>query len=97
MRFAGLTFANDVAWWEHRPIAQPKQEMKPMGKRLRNLRAPVCDDVAATPHLNYLLPDPHETTAQDLDYFVWLIRGHGRYPGRYRFQRRGSRACEAAS
>src|ERR1700719_1164806 len=31
-----------------------------------------------TPHLNFLLPDPHETTAQDLDYFVWLIRGHGR-------------------
>ena len=24
------------------------------------------------------MPDPHETTAQDLDYFVWLIRGHGR-------------------
>ena len=31
-----------------------------------------------TPHMNYLQPDPHETTAQDLDYFVWLIRGHGR-------------------
>ena len=31
-----------------------------------------------TAHMNYLLPDPHETTAQDLDYFVWLIRGHGR-------------------
>src|SRR6195952_5619578 len=31
-----------------------------------------------TPHLNFLQPDPHETTAQDLDYFVWLIRGHGR-------------------
>ena len=31
-----------------------------------------------TPHLNFLIPDPHETTAQDLDYFVWLIRGHGR-------------------
>src|SRR6202048_5342392 len=31
-----------------------------------------------TPQLNFLLPDPHETTAQDLDYFVWLIRGHGR-------------------
>jgi glyoxylase-like metal-dependent hydrolase (beta-lactamase superfamily II) len=31
-----------------------------------------------TPHLNYLVPDPHETTAQDLDYFVWLIRGGGR-------------------
>jgi glyoxylase-like metal-dependent hydrolase (beta-lactamase superfamily II) len=31
-----------------------------------------------TPHLNYLVPDPHETTAADLDYFVWLIRGGGR-------------------
>jgi glyoxylase-like metal-dependent hydrolase (beta-lactamase superfamily II) len=31
-----------------------------------------------TPHLNFLIPDPHETTAQDLDYFVWLIRGGGR-------------------
>lgn len=31
-----------------------------------------------TPQLNYLLPDTHETTAQDLDYFVWLIRGPGR-------------------
>jgi glyoxylase-like metal-dependent hydrolase (beta-lactamase superfamily II) len=30
-----------------------------------------------TPHLNFLLPDPHETAAQDLDYFVWLIRGSG--------------------
>src|SRR5436305_13465826 len=31
-----------------------------------------------TPHLNFLVPDPHETAAQDLDYFVWLIRGGGR-------------------
>src|ERR1700687_4622810 len=31
-----------------------------------------------TPHLNFLLPDPHETSSQDLDYFVWLIRGGGR-------------------
>jgi glyoxylase-like metal-dependent hydrolase (beta-lactamase superfamily II) len=31
-----------------------------------------------TPHMNYLSPDPHETTASDLDYFVWLIRGGGR-------------------
>ena len=28
---------------------------------------------ARTPHLNFLVPDPHDTTAQDLDYFVWLI------------------------
>ena len=33
---------------------------------------------ARTPHMNYLSPDPHETTASDLDYFVWLIRGNGR-------------------
>ncbi len=31
-----------------------------------------------TPHMNHLVPDPHETSAQDLDYFVWLIRGCGR-------------------
>src|ERR1700680_4960401 len=31
-----------------------------------------------TPHMNFLSPDPHETTAADLDYFVWLIRGGGR-------------------
>jgi glyoxylase-like metal-dependent hydrolase (beta-lactamase superfamily II) len=31
-----------------------------------------------TPHMNYLQPDPHETAAADLDYFVWLIRGGGR-------------------
>ena len=34
--------------------------------------------MARTPHMNFLVPDPHETRAQDLDYFVWLIRGHGR-------------------
>ena len=28
-----------------------------------------------TPHMNFLLPDPHDTAAADLDYFVWLIRG----------------------
>src|ERR1700747_552877 len=31
-----------------------------------------------TPHMNFLSPDPHETTAQALDYFVWVIRGGGR-------------------
>jgi glyoxylase-like metal-dependent hydrolase (beta-lactamase superfamily II) len=31
-----------------------------------------------TPHMNFLQPDPHDTTAQDLDYFVWLIRTPGR-------------------
>jgi glyoxylase-like metal-dependent hydrolase (beta-lactamase superfamily II) len=31
-----------------------------------------------TPNMNYIVPDPHETAASDLDYFVWLIRGGGR-------------------
>ncbi len=31
-----------------------------------------------TPQMNYLSPDPHETAASDLDYFVWLVRGQGR-------------------
>jgi glyoxylase-like metal-dependent hydrolase (beta-lactamase superfamily II) len=31
-----------------------------------------------TPHMNYITPDPHDTAASDLDYFVWLIRGGGR-------------------
>src|SRR6204780_4191845 len=32
-----------------------------------------------TPHMNYISPDPHETAASDLDYFVWVIRGGGRH------------------
>src|ERR1700679_3981674 len=31
-----------------------------------------------TPHMNYITPDPHETAASDLDYFVWLTRGAAR-------------------
>lgn len=30
-----------------------------------------------TPNMNFLQPDPHDSAAQDLDYFVWLIRGGG--------------------
>jgi len=26
-----------------------------------------------TPNMNFLVPDPHETTALDLDYFVWSL------------------------
>src|SRR3954454_7212051 len=31
-----------------------------------------------TPSMNFLAPDPHDSAAQDLDYFVWLNRGGGR-------------------
>src|ERR1700749_2675585 len=34
--------------------------------------------MARTPSMNFLQPDPHDSAAQDLDYFVWLIRGNGR-------------------
>ena len=34
--------------------------------------------MSRTPHMNFINPDPHDTSAQDLDYFVWLIRGQGR-------------------
>src|SRR5262249_509075 len=30
------------------------------------------------PHMNFLPPDPHHTAAQDLDFFVWLVRLPGR-------------------
>src|SRR5215472_13841784 len=33
---------------------------------------------ARTPHMNFLIPDPHDSAAQDLDYFVWLIRRQSR-------------------
>src|SRR3569832_2020370 len=31
-----------------------------------------------TPNMNYITPDPHETAASDLDYFVWLVRSGDR-------------------
>src|SRR6195256_2485923 len=79
MRFAGLTFADDGGLVG--PIGQSRnqqQEMKPMGNVYEIYALRYATMSPRTPHLNYLLPDPHETTAQDLDYFVWLIRGQGR-------------------
>jgi glyoxylase-like metal-dependent hydrolase (beta-lactamase superfamily II) len=46
-----------------------------------------------TPAMNFLVPDPHDSVAQDLDYFVWLIRG----PGRDILVDTGFNAEEAAS
>src|ERR1700693_5046476 len=66
-----------VAWWENRPTLNPRST-KPMGNVYEIYALRYATMSPRTPHLNYLLPDPHETTAQDLDYFVWLIRGHGR-------------------
>src|SRR6188508_853479 len=55
-----------------------KEKAQPMGNAYEIYALRYATMSPRTPHMNYLLPDPHETTAQDLDYFVWLIRGHGR-------------------
>ena len=52
--------------------------MEPMGNAYEIYAIRYATMSPRTPHLNFLVPDPHETTAADLDYFVWLIRGHGR-------------------
>src|ERR1700720_2414268 len=54
-----------------------QQEMEPMGNAYEIYAIRYATMTPRTPHLNYLVPDPHETTAQDLDYFVWLVRGCG--------------------
>src|SRR6201988_5485520 len=68
-----LTFATRMAWMS---VQQTTTRVK-----MRNayeIYALRYATMARTPHMNFLSPDPHETSAQDLDYFVWLIRGDGR-------------------
>jgi glyoxylase-like metal-dependent hydrolase (beta-lactamase superfamily II) len=55
-----------------------KETVEPMGNTHEIYALRYATMSPRTPHLNFLVPDPHETTAQDLDYFVWLIRGGGR-------------------
>src|SRR5216684_4477577 len=66
-----------VAWCAGRPIA-PREKVDPMGNAYEIYAIRYATMSPRTPHLNFLQPDPHETAAQDLDYFVWLIRGGGR-------------------
>src|SRR5205814_7403954 len=65
-----------MAWCAHRSTDQQPEE-KPMGNAYE-IYAVRYATMPRTPHMNFLMPDPHETSAQDLDYFVWLIRGAGR-------------------
>jgi glyoxylase-like metal-dependent hydrolase (beta-lactamase superfamily II) len=73
----GLTFADDngLVW---RLANQPARKVQPMGNTYEIYALRYATMSPRTPHLNFLIPDPHQTTAQDLDYFVWLIRGGGR-------------------
>src|ERR1044071_7139609 len=61
-------------------LARPhsNQKVKPMGNAYEIYALRYATMSPRTPHMNFLSPDPHDTTAQDLDYFVWLIRGGGR-------------------
>src|SRR3984893_4881630 len=54
------------------------KKVEPMGNAYEIYAIRYATMSPRTPHLNYLVPDPHETTVADLDYFVWLIRGGGR-------------------
>src|SRR4051795_3307948 len=73
----GLTFADDNGLLRHRPI-QTSRKVTPMGNAYEIYALRYATMSPRTPNLNFLVPDPHETTAQDLDYFVWLVRGGGR-------------------
>jgi glyoxylase-like metal-dependent hydrolase (beta-lactamase superfamily II) len=80
-RLLGLTFADDgglVRKSANQPSANQPRKVEPMENAYEIYAIRYATMSPRTPHLNFLLPDPHETTAQDLDYFVWLIRGHGR-------------------
>jgi glyoxylase-like metal-dependent hydrolase (beta-lactamase superfamily II) len=72
-----LTFADDngLVW---QSANQQARRVQPMGNTYEIYALRYATMSPRTPHLNFLIPDPHETTAQDLDYFVWLIRGGGR-------------------
>src|SRR5438270_8059835 len=67
-----------MACCRDRPIQTSKKKVTPMGNAYEIYALRYATMSQRTPHLNFLVPDPHETTAQDLDYFVWLIRGEGR-------------------
>src|SRR5207253_6681870 len=67
-----------MACCRDRPIQTPKKKVTPMGNAYEIYALRYATMSPRTPHMNFLAPDPHDTTAQDLDYFVWLIRGGGR-------------------
>src|ERR1700752_5438999 len=76
MRGRGLPFACHNGLLRVPP--SPNQKAKPMGHAYEIYALRYAPMSPRTPHMNFLSPDPHDTTAQDLDYFVWLIRGGGR-------------------
>src|SRR6476620_12165530 len=73
-----LTFADDNGLVRASAKRNIQEKVTPMGNAYEIYALRYATMSPRTPHLNFLVPDPHETTAADLDYFVWLIRGGGR-------------------
>src|SRR3954462_16011854 len=67
-----------MAWCGRSPLIHKKSKIKPMGNAYEIYALRYAPMSPRTPHMNFLAPDPHDTTAQDLDYFVWRLRGGGR-------------------
>src|SRR5580698_3762243 len=76
----GLTFADAGGLLSRSANCAVKatKRAKPMGNAYEIYALRYATMTPRTPQMNYLQPDPHETAAADLDYFVWLIRGQGR-------------------
>src|SRR3954465_6582573 len=66
-----------MAWCS--ALSTQNQEASSMGNAYEIYALRYATMSPRTPHLNFLVPDPHDSAAQDLDYFVWLIRGGGRH------------------
>src|ERR1700751_2480591 len=76
MRGRGLTFVRHNGLVRRSALKQSKEKTMRNAYEIYALRYATMSPRA--PHMNFLSPDPHETTAQALDYFVWLVRGQGR-------------------
>src|SRR6476660_10123547 len=69
-----------MAWCGRSPLkVHPQKEQdQTMGNASEIYALRYATMSPRTPNMNFLAPDPHDSAAQDLDYFVWLIRGNGR-------------------
>ena len=66
-----------MACCRHRPIQTSNKKVTPMGNAYEIYALRYATMSPRTPHLNFLIPDPHEAMPLDFLYFVWLLRGPG--------------------
>src|SRR5258708_38991552 len=58
--------------------ASAKKKSDPMGNAYEIYALRYATMSPRTPQMNFLQPDPHDTAAAELDYFLWPGPGHGR-------------------